>query len=103
MSRSARVFAKLRLSSYLLFFFDTQRENPSNLSKNQCSFPLYCHGIRVSFFILSWWIEINKSAFWSLARFDCCSWLSCVFDPDITFFCVEKQPVLTRSSYTRLA
>src|SRR6266487_5251100 len=68
MSRSARVFAKLRLSSYLLFFCDTQRENPSNLSKNQCVFPLYCHGIRVSFFTPSWWTETNKSAPRSLAR-----------------------------------
>src|SRR5262245_64870473 len=50
MSRSARVVAKLRLSSYLLFFCETQRENPSNLSRNQCVFPLYCHGISVSFF-----------------------------------------------------
>src|SRR5262245_65042214 len=91
MSRSARVFAKLRLSSYLLFFFDTQRENPSNLSKNQCSFPLYCHGIRVSFFTPSWWIEINKSASRSLARFDRCSRLSCVFEPDITIIRSEEH------------
>src|SRR5215470_18405609 len=73
---SARVFAKLRLSSYLLFFFDTQRENPSNLSKNQCSFPLYRHGIRVSLFTPSWWIEKNRSASRSLARFDRFSRLS---------------------------
>src|SRR6266511_4778937 len=87
----------------LLFFFDTQRENPSNLSKHQCSFPLYCHGIRVSFFTPSWWIEINKSASRSLARFDRCSRLSCVFEPDITIICVERKPVLTSSSKTRRA
>src|SRR6516164_10773741 len=103
MSRSARVFAKLRLSSYSLFFCDTQRENPSNLSKNRCVFPLYCHGMRVSFFTPSWWIEINKSAPMSLARFDRCSRLSCVFEPDITIICVEIKPVLTSSSKTRRA
>src|SRR5215475_3027683 len=103
MSRSASVFAKLRLSSYLLFLFDIQRENPSNLSKNQCSFPLYCHGIRVSFFTPSWWIEINKSASRSLARFDRCSRLSCVFEPEVTIICVEIKPVLTSSSKTRRA
>src|SRR5215469_11258448 len=67
---------QLRLSSYLLFFCETQRENPSNLSKNQCVFPLYCHGISVSFFTPSWWTEINKSAPRSLARFDRCTRLS---------------------------
>ena len=54
--------------------------------------PLYRHGIRVSFLTPSWWIEINKSASRSLARFDRCSRLSCVFEPDITIICVEKNP-----------